>query len=299
MKQFDPIFFSPKPTKLDRRLYKGGSGGDGGAAARKAAEDARIEKAVSEINQIFGVSPAQKEVVDRAKFTHTTNTAANNQLQIGQNNGIAGQYLQQQQKPVTTFDQAGYDAAVKAADDKYAANADAKAKREALYSTIGTDQKNRLMTDLQKEFDVASRENSFTLARNGLAGGSRDIDSNRELFDRNQQGLLESSNKGVQATDTARAADDSTRAKLISSIHAGLTADSATQQAYEEMANNSRTARNDANNESMVGFFDALKQAQQQAQYLQAYQTGGVPQQFKSPYSTTGNASYGGTIRGK
>jgi hypothetical protein len=109
---------------------------------------------------------------------------------------------------------------------------------------------------------------------------------------------LRATNLGTQAENNARQSDDKTRTDLISSIYAGLSGDSATQQAYESMQNNSKTAQDEANLASLGGFFDALKQSQQQQAYLQGVNSssGGGGGYYKSPYSS-GNSSYNGTVR--
>lgn len=272
-----------------RQRFKGGGGGDGGAAARKAAEDARIAAAIKQLNEVFGVSEAVPETVDRAAFFKQTPSSKNQGQYVG-----FGQYLENTPQYTTVFDQAGYDAAVKAAQDKANALKTGAQARENLYSKIGTDATNVAMTDLNKERGITERELKFQLARNGLSGGSRDIDANRDVLDNYQQGVLKASNIGTQTANNARSSDEKTRVNLINSIQAGLTAGDAVQQAYAGMSNNAAAAQDAANAASLTGFFDVLRQQQEKNQY-QAGVNSAVPQTtLTSPYMKSSKSSYSG-----
>jgi len=306
----EPIFFTPPTgdTKRPRRLYKGASG-DGGAAERQAAEDARVAAAIQKINEIFGVSQAQPETVDRAAFTKTVpsnSTAANpsgifsavstgnvvpTSTAFGGFNGINNFG-----KTQTVFDQAGYDAAVAAAAEKAKKLSTAASDREKLYSTIGSDATNNALLDLNKDRAITERELNFMLARAGLSGGSRDVDVNKDILDTYQQGVLKATNSGLSTANNARSADDTTRVNLINSIRSGLDAGSAQQQAYQDMQNNARTAQDNANANGLAGFFDALKTQQQNAAYTNGVASTTIPQQTKStPYSSAINGDRGKT----
>lgn len=257
MKQFDPIFFTPPSgdTKKPRRLYKGGGDDDGGAAERKAEEDARIAAAIKQLNEVFGIVDVVPEAVDKNKLYRKERLV---------NNGATGGNENLQ-------------------------------KREALYSKIGTDATNVAMTDLNKERGVTERELGFSLARNGLSGGSRDIDANRDVLDTYQQGVLKASNLGAQTANRARLSDEKTRVNLINSIQAGLTSGNAIQQAYAGMSNNAAAAQDEANAASLTGFFDVLRNQQDRNQY-QAGVNNVQQQTTAQPYKTS-KASYGGTVR--
>jgi hypothetical protein len=62
----DPIFFTPNQSARfgqARTLYKGGGGGDGGAGAREADRQNRIQQGTEQVNSIFGIGndTAQKQ----------------------------------------------------------------------------------------------------------------------------------------------------------------------------------------------------------------------------------------------
>lgn len=281
--QFEPIFFTPPSgdTKRKRTLYKGGGGGDGGAAERKAKEDARIATAINGLNQVFGMTNAAPEAVDKAAYT--------TQVRVGRGTK-------------SVFNQAAYDAAVAAAKAKADQLNSAATARENLYSKIGDDTKNNAMIDLNKERGLTERDLNFTLARNGLSGGSRDVDANKDVLDTFNQGVLKATNMGLQTSNDARSSDEKTRVNLINSIHAGLTDGDAQQQAYQGMANNAKLAQDNANSASLVGFFDALNNQIQRSQYQNSVNSAITPinnnQKQDIPYSnavTSGGSN--GTLR--
>lgn len=276
----EPIFFTPPTSKVNRRLFKSsGGGGDGGAADRQAAEDARIAAAVNRVNEIFGIGNAKASPIDKSAFTHATATNAsatkngffggnsNNQSSLG--NFMGRNTQNNQPRNTSTFDQSGYDAAVSAEDARVARLQGAGAERDKLYSTIGADTTNNLMTDLNKQNDVTNRELNFNLARNGLAGGSRDVDSHRDVLDTFNQGALKASNLGTQSANNARHSDDTTRTDIISRIRAGLDQDNAIQQSTQSMKNNMAIARDNANTQSLTGFFTNIRNELDRSQYNQ------------------------------
>lgn len=170
------------------------------------------------------------------------------------------------------------------------ASRDAFAQRNALYGTISNDATNKALVDLDKERAITERNLSFDIARNGLTGGSRDIDANRDVLDTYQQGVLRSKEMGNTAATNARAADDNTRIKLINSVRAGLDQGSAVNQAYAEMRNNSNQAMNDAAATNLVGFFDRLNNQYRQYQYDNGVRNGTVlPQQTQQKAGPQGN----------
>lgn len=294
MKQFDPIFFGLPTTKWNRCLHKGG-GGDGGAADRKEAEDARIAAGIKKVNSVFGMGDALPETVDRNNFYTTTQSggAAGKPLQ-----GLAGLLGGNASGGTTrTFNEAGYNAAVAAAQAKADNLKGAGAQRENLYGKIGQDAQNVAMLDLNRERGITERELGFQLARSGLTGGSRDIDANRDVLDTFQQGALKAANFGTQTANNARSNDEKTRVGLINSITAGLTEGDAVTQAYTGLANNARSAQDEANNTTLAGFFDVIRQQQEKAAYnagSNSVLTPTAPQKTASRSS----ASYGGTVRG-
>lgn len=295
---FDLIDFTPPSgnSKLPRTLYKGSKGGDGGAAARKAAEDARISAAINKLNQVFGMAEAVPDVVDRNAYTSQVAIPAQNN-----NSGYYGMsaYTSPQTETRSVFNEQGYNDAVAAAQAKADQLKGTAQGRETLYSKIATDSNNAALTDLNKERSETERELGFMLARAGLSGGSRDIDANRDVLDTHQQGVLKASNMGLERANNARSNDEKTRVNLINSIHAGLSEGDAMGQAYQGMSNNARAAQDEANNTSLKGFFDVLKGAQEKAQYNQGFSQpfNSDPTQQIKKTNNSATSSYGGTTR--
>lgn len=281
---------------------KGSKGGDGGAAARQAAEDARIARAIQKLNEVFGMAEATPDLVDKAAYTSKV-AAPNKNAGIGGfgfDGGINNGYFGNQQQLIDVFDETGYAAAVAAAQAKADSLKDAGAKREQLYSKIGTDATNTALFDLNKERGIAERDLNFGLARAGLSGGSRDIDANKDVLDTHQEGVLKASNIGLQTSNNARSNDEKTRVNLINSIAAGLTEGDALSQSYAALSNNAKSAADDANNASLAGFFDVLKQQQAAAQYNQGANTvlnNDPNQSIKKKYGGSSSAGDRGTVR--
>lgn len=177
----------------------------------------------------------------------------------------------------------------------------AQPEREKLYSKISKDATNTALNDLNKEKSITERDLNFMLARQGLSGGSRDIDVNKDVLDTYQQGVLKASNIGISTGNDARSADDRTRVNLINSIRSGLDQGSATQQAYEGMRNNASLAQDNANAVNLSGFFDAIKNQQQQAAYIQGINSNATlpiqQQKVNSPASSSATSNYDGTTR--
>ena len=300
------------------RHYKGGGGGDGGAAARDAAEKQRVAQAVEKINAIFAIGKHKPDAVDKSAYMQGVQ---NNGYQNKPINVPEGYQLITSQSKTTNplaqqtgfnitnpsqsttkyqlFNKTAYDKAVADsianADKK---NAEALQAREGLYTKIGDDTKNTALIDLNKDRDVTQRDLGFMLARAGLSGGSRDVDVNRDILDTYNQGVLKAANMGTETANNARSADDQTRVKLIQNIQAGLDEGQAAQQAYEGMANNARSAQDDANSATLKGFFDILNNQQKEAAYTTAYNQAVNPYaKNTNTYGGGANKTYGGTSR--
>ena len=300
------------------RHYKGGGGGDGGAAARDAAEKQRVAQAVEKINAIFAIGKHKPDAVDKSAYMQKVKNNGYQNKPINVPEGYQLITEQVQSRPASTinnarmgwnipnqnqtkyrlFNKTAYDKAVADsianADKK---NAEALQAREGLYTKIGDDTKNTALIDLNTDRDITQRDLGFMLARAGLSGGSRDVDVNRDILDTYNQGVLKAANMGTEAANNARSADDQTRVKLIQNIQAGLDEGQAAQQAYEGMANNARSAQDDANSATLKGFFDILNNQQKEAAYTTAYNQAVNPYaKNTNTYGGGANKTYGGTL---
>ncbi len=140
-------------------------------------------------------------------------------------------------------------------------------ERAKLYDTIKTDANQHALTDLNKERNVTERNLRFDVARQGLSGGSHDIDTMRDVTDTYQKGVLRASELASSVANNARASDEKTRTGLISSIRAGLDQGGAVNQAYSELRSNADRAASDSSALSLAGFFDRLNNLNQQRKY--------------------------------
>jgi hypothetical protein len=284
------------------------SGGDGGAAARQAAEDARVADAIRKVNEVFGLSDPTPEPVDMNAFMRQYTVQGSGFPQASETTGalpnriVNGQFQAGGFLPGgninalrSFFDGSAYQSAVEASKAKAESLKGAAQKRETLYGKIAEDAKGTALLDLSKDRKDTERELGFMLARQGLTGGSRDIDVNREILDTNQQGILKASNLGLSIANDARSSDDKTRVSLINSIRAGLDQGSAQQQAYEGMRNNANAASDAAKGASLAGFFDTLRQRQQQAAYQGGFTEAATPKPA-GPSNKIAGKGYGGNV---
>lgn len=210
---------------MGARLYcRGDGGGDGGAAERKAAEEARQAAAIARLNQTFG-----------------------------------------------------------------------SGDRESLYGKFAEDSKALQLDDLTKDRGLAERDVGFDLARRGLMGGSREIDTGREIEDQFNRGVLTADNNAQGVANTARINDEGTRVSLMNSIRSGMGEADAASAAFTAMQNNARDAQTQARNQNVGGFFDAIRGAAASGQQRQAYED--EFKKYRTGGGASGGGSYGGSVR--
>lgn len=102
--------------------------------------------------------------------------------------------------------------------------------RDAVYK-LNTDEVNR-------QAQEAERANRFALARNGLLGGSVDVDSNAELDRRTNKGLLNASGIADDAAAKLRASDEATKQNLLQLAQTGISGSDVRSMANAQLANN-------------------------------------------------------------
>lgn len=276
----------------------GGGGGDGGAAERKAAEDARQAAAIARLNQTFGVGSAPAP--DRNAYTKkvTRNVAGEvveqsplRQIKFGKAGDFMGSPdAVQNLVQVDEFDESGFQNALR----EYEQSKNAGAERESLYGKFAADSKALQLDDLSKDRGLAERDVKFDLARRGLTGGSRQIDTGREIEDQWNRGVLTADNNAQGVANSARMNDESTRISLMNAIRSGMGEADAASAAFTSMQNNARDAETQARNQSVGGFFDAIRGAASAGQQRQAYED--EFKKFRTP-GASGGGSYGGSVR--
>lgn len=112
-----------------------------------------------------------------------------------------------------------------------------------------------LNEDLSRQKGLADRQTRFAMARNGMTGGSADVDANRALSEDYQRGVLEATRKASGAAAGLRSQDMTARNNLIALAQSGMDATTAAQQAAEGIRVNLANAKADMNQQAIGGLF--------------------------------------------
>ena len=171
----------------------------------------------------------------------------------------------------------------------------AKAARDQLYSTVGTDTRNYYTSQLEEDKAAARRALDFQKARQGTAGSSQGIDLDTEFQKRYDRGLLDVANRSDTASSGMRTADEQARLGLISKVAGGIDQGSAVSSALAQLQSNLDNSRNEAMTGRMANVFSDLING------YTAGQTAAGVQQAKSQYGNslgnyTSAADYNGSV---
>jgi len=269
-----------------------GGGGDGGAGqlrADEAARQAKIQAARDAINAKFGIAPSGPVGVAPTQAQFTTPAVAGGQTYSG---GREGVYTDVPGSPAA-FDQAGFDAAMKAFQGQQTDVSGAKTAREALYADIGDATTQTATRDLDKQFTQASNQNLFGLARAGLTGGSVDAESGGDLQQRYGEGKIRATQAGVGAASDLKSVDEKTRQNLLGLAESGIDTGTAASLAAGQSAAAAESARAGTAGASVGRLFDDLGQAYLTNRVNTARYPTGLPQQ------STGSSFFGNLFTGK
>lgn len=214
----------------------GGGGGDGGYGARQAQIEAEKQKARDSLNLLFGVSPTGGAAPTREQFTKAPGFGMTSGA-WGGNNWQGGE---QDSGPM--FDEAGYNAARDAWNNRSTEAEKNKAGRDTLYQGIRDNAFTAGKRGFDEMRDKASRDLRFSLFAQGLNGGSVDIDENSLLGRTYDKGLLDLGARADAAKTEFANADEQTRLGLLQSIDAGMDQGSALSSALTQMRLNSDRA---------------------------------------------------------
>lgn len=118
--------------------------------------------------------------------------------------------------------------------------------RQSQYDDYINAVRERLTTDANRQKAMADRRLKFSMARQGLTGGSAQVDANRTLGEDFSQGLLEAERRAQGAGSDLRSQDEATRMNLIQLAQSGLDATTAAQRAGAAMQASADTARSGA-----------------------------------------------------
>lgn len=160
----------------------------------------------------------------------------------------------------------------------------------AVNAAFNQDERNRLYEQQrQNVYDLNAKEverqaaeqeraNRFGLARNGLLGGSADVDSVSELNRRTNEGLLNASGIADDSAAKLRSADETTKQNLLSLAQNGISGSDAANLTTSQLAANLDNASGDAAAATIGDLFsnianaylynDAAKQAATTNSYL-------------------------------
>jgi hypothetical protein len=290
----------------------GSDSGDGGAQDRRSQEDARQAEAIARLNAQFGIGGGKiapnrnnfiRAITQAPAASQANPTAPLNQSQ-GDGSFTSGSFTSNGADGQGLVNPFGFSANVSVDEDAYqraltdyqsglTSENPNKNARDALYKKFATDAKNKQLDELGREKALTQRDFSFDLARRGLTGGSRNIDVNRDITDKFNEGVLLADNNAQQVSNTARQNDERTRVGLIGSIRAGMSDADATTAALNGLTNNANQAQDQANSQTLDGFFNTLRQG------AQNYQTGQQQQAYQGGYQRRRGAggNYGGNVQ--
>ncbi len=135
------------------------------------------------------------------------------------------------------------------------------ANRDALYQQQRDAVYDLNTQEVERQAAEAERANRFALARNGLLGGSADVDSNAELNRRTNEGLAQAGGIADAAMADLQKADETARNNLVSMANAGTDATTAGQLASSQLAANADAASADRAVASVGDLFGSLSNA--------------------------------------
>jgi hypothetical protein len=170
--------------------------------------------------------------------------------------------------------------------------------RAALYDTQRDAVYDLNKQELDRQQQEAERRIKFGLARNGLSGGSVDVDQHAKLGQRTTEGLMRVRGLADDAASELRLNDERTKQNLISMAQSGIDTGTAANMAVQGMNANAQTglaSRQIANIGNLFSDLGAAYMASQQRDGLATpaaigAQTYGV----SKPQQTYSGQTYGG-----
>ena len=159
-----------------------------------------------------------------------------------------------------------------------------EAQRNAGYDKVRQSNLGLMMEDIARNRADTTRNVGFGLQRNGLFGGSVDVDTHRDITDANQRSVIQANQLADSQVASMRSNDESTRADLISRINAGLDADSAAATASQRMAINRQQALSEPSSGALNNLFASIGGGLNSYQYANG---------AANPYGNMGKSSVG------
>lgn len=111
------------------------------------------------------------------------------------------------------------------------------------------------MDDATRQKTIADRRSKFALARNGLTGGSADVDTRRRLGEEFSTGVLRSEQLAQGSASQLRAQDEGARNQLLQMIQGGLDSTTAAQRAGSALQQSAQQMKAGALTDSLGDIF--------------------------------------------
>lgn len=219
---------------------------------RRTIEEQRRLNAVQQINALYGMQ-------SKAADVDAYNKALGSLYDIDNPGGLEkDKYLLKKDKYLT-------DNALKQVGNAEVSTNEAQ--RNAGYDKVRQSNLGLMMNDIARNRADTTRNVGFGLQRNGLFGGSVDVDTHRDITDANQRSVIQANQLADSQVASMRSNDESTRADLISRINAGLDADSAAATASQRMAINRQQALSEPSSGALNNLFASIGGALNSYQY--------------------------------
>ena len=274
-----------------RRLYFKGGGSSSEASRLEAERQARVQAAVDAINAIFDPKPYVTADLDNKVTSYdpsqtyyladgtvfdpmSTRTETKKVTHMGGGaKPFEGRYTTYEPVTVTYLDWDKINNAIQSGS-LYGSKTVTPDSREKLY-----DEQEQAVYDLNAkevndQYADAERANRFALARNGLLGGSADVDSNANLQEKTNEGLVQAKALGQQAASDLRTADEQSKQSLIAMAQSGIDTGTAQQMAQAQLNANAQSALGQRGGATIGNLFDNLSQAYLTRQIMQAANNG-------------------------
>ena len=146
--------------------------------------------------------------------------------------------------------------------------------RTAQYNQLGADTTQYYTDQANRQNQIAGRNLKFSLARQGLAGGSQQAAEGQLLGQDYTQGLLQASQQGQQAESNLKSADEQSRTNLLALAQSGLDTTTAASQATTSLQNNLLAGQSGANVNQLGDLFGNLSGIYQNSQNAAAAKQG-------------------------
>ena len=285
------------------RPHKGGGGGDGGARQMEEERQARINAAVSQINNIFN----NKVPEQRTRYKGLLRTISEDEYKamVAHEQKMLPQFTSQLNKtgrPIKNARQAQnmprFSQMYRPETYTEFVDGDPANSREQMSTNQRQAVYDLNTRDVNRQAADAERINRFALARNGLLGGSADVDSGFEINRMTNEGLMKAGGIADQAAADLRMSDERTRGNLISMAQSGIDTGTAQQMALSGLAANAEAAKSSAAAATVGDLFSGLSGAYMGNMYNNAYKAGldkSRMQQF-TPGLGGVQSSYGGNV---